>query len=38
VWLQIVHLLVADLIWIGLVLLGATGLAEDESTLTEATR
>jgi heme A synthase len=38
VWLQIVHLLVADLIWIGLVLLAAATLVErPEAGLSEAT-
>jgi hypothetical protein len=27
VWLQLVHLVVADLVWIGLILLGASVLA-----------
>jgi heme A synthase len=38
-WLQLVHLLLADLIWIGLVLLSATVLAAGDSPpLLEATR
>lgn len=31
VWMQLVHLLLADLVWIGLVLLGAATLATDAS-------
>jgi len=31
VWLQLTHLLVADAIWIGVVLLGATALTERPS-------
>jgi hypothetical protein len=31
VWLQLTHLLVADAIWIGVVLLGAAALTEDRS-------
>jgi cytochrome c oxidase assembly protein subunit 15 len=29
VWMQLVHLLLADLVWIALVRLSAAGLAED---------
>jgi heme A synthase len=29
VWLQLLHLTVADFIWIGFVLLGASALGED---------
>jgi heme A synthase len=29
VWMQLIHLLLADLVWIGLVLLAAAALAED---------
>ena len=35
VWLQLVHLLLADLLWISLVLLGATALGAREA-VTEA--
>ena len=35
VWMQIIHLLLADLVWIGLVLLGAANFAESEIHQTE---
>ncbi|HEV3468771.1 MAG TPA: COX15/CtaA family protein [Pyrinomonadaceae bacterium] len=35
VWLQLVHLLLADLLWLALVLLSATALAESESRAEE---
>ena len=35
VWMQILHLLLADLVWIGLVLLGAANFAESEIHQTE---
>jgi heme A synthase len=35
VWMQIVHLLLADLVWIGLILLSASVLAVKSSTATE---
>jgi heme a synthase len=35
VWLQLTHLLLADLIWIGLVLLAATALAEQPEPVVE---
>jgi heme A synthase len=31
VWLQLAHLTIADLIWIGFVLLGASSLGEEAS-------
>ncbi len=36
VWLQLVHLLLADLVWIGLVLLAASALAAPASALRAA--
>lgn len=38
IWLQIVHLLLADLLWIALVLLAACGLAREESASEEFRR
>ena len=38
VWLQIVHLLLADLLWIALVLLSAESLSKSEELTTEARR
>ena len=34
VWMQLVHLLLADAVWLATVLLGATALAEDAPRLT----
>jgi cytochrome c oxidase assembly protein subunit 15 len=38
VWLQLVHLLVADLLWIAVVLLAASALAERARATTAAAR
>ena len=38
IWMQLTHLLVTNLIWMGLILLGASAMAKRESTVAGTTK